>query len=134
MKKGIAVLLTLWTLFFLPIFGNPGRASPVILRPSVYAGGYVLLEKEDRLKIAGENEHLSLSPASTTKIMTCLVVLEQADLNEDVVVSENASLTEGSSAYLRKGEHLTVKELLYGLMLAWPTTQPRLLRSMWPAL
>lgn len=118
MKKGIAVLLTLWTLFFLPIFGNPGRASPVILRPSVYAGGYVLLEKEDRLKIAGENEHLSLSPASTTKIMTCLVVLEQADLNEDVVVSENASLTEGSSAYLRKGEHLTVKELLYCLMLA----------------
>lgn len=118
MKKGIAILLTLWVLFFLPIFGNPGSSSPVVLRPSVFAGGYILLEKEDRLKIVGENEHLSLSPASTTKIMTCLVVLEQADLNEDVVVSENASRTEGSSAYLRKGEHLTVKELLYCLMLA----------------
>ena len=118
MKKGFAVLLTVWTLFFLPICGNPGSASPAILRPSVYAEGYVLLEKEDHLKIAGENEHLSLSPASTTKIMTCLVVLEETDSEEEVVVSENASLTEGSSAYLRKGEHLTVKELLYCLMLS----------------
>lgn len=55
--------------------------------------------------------------ASTTKILTALVVLENCALDEVVTVSETAAGTEGSSIYLKAGERLSVEELLYGLML-----------------
>ena len=56
--------------------------------------------------------------ASTTKIMTALVVLEQAELDEVVEIPAEAVGVEGSSMYLKEGEQLTVEDLLYGLMLS----------------
>ena len=55
--------------------------------------------------------------ASTTKIMTALVALEQYDLQETVTVRKEWCGIEGSSIYLRAGEQLTVSDLLYGLLL-----------------
>ena len=54
--------------------------------------------------------------ASTTKIMTALVVLEQASLDATITVTQ-AHLAEGSSMYLKPGETVRVEELLYGLLL-----------------
>ncbi|HBL63650.1 MAG TPA: D-alanyl-D-alanine carboxypeptidase, partial [Oscillibacter sp.] len=54
--------------------------------------------------------------ASTTKIMTALVVLERASPGEEVTVRQE-HMTEGSSMYLKPGERVTVEELLYGLLL-----------------
>ena len=55
--------------------------------------------------------------ASTTKIMTALVVCEQCNVLDRVKIPREAVGIEGSSMYLREGEVLTVQELLYGLML-----------------
>lgn len=56
--------------------------------------------------------------ASTTKIVTALTVLENyQDLDTKIRVADEAIGVEGSSIYLQKGEQLTVRELLYGLML-----------------
>jgi len=55
--------------------------------------------------------------ASTTKIMTALVVAEQCNVLDRVRIPKEAVGIEGSSMYLREGEVLTVQELLYGLML-----------------
>ena len=55
--------------------------------------------------------------ASTTKIMTALVVCEQCNVLDRVCITKEAVGIEGSSMYLREGEILTVQELLYGLML-----------------
>ena len=55
--------------------------------------------------------------ASTTKIMTAMVVLEHCALNEPVTVTEEQTMVEGSSAYLQPGATYTVEDLLYGLML-----------------
>ena len=55
--------------------------------------------------------------ASTTKIMTALVVCEQCNVLDRVRIPKEAVGIEGSSMYLREGEVLTVQELLYGLML-----------------
>lgn len=55
--------------------------------------------------------------ASTTKIMTAITALENADLSKTVTISPTASGVEGSSMYLAKGEKLTLEELVYGLML-----------------
>ena len=55
--------------------------------------------------------------ASTTKIMTALVVCRQCNVLDRVRIPKEAVGIEGSSMYLREGEILTVQELLYGLML-----------------
>lgn len=55
--------------------------------------------------------------ASTTKIMTCLLIVEQCDPQAVVTVPPQAVGVEGSSMYLREGERLTVEQLLYGMML-----------------
>ena len=55
--------------------------------------------------------------ASTTKIMTALVVCEQCNVLDRVMIPSEAVGIEGSSLYLKTGEILTVQELLYGMML-----------------
>ena len=70
--------------------------------------GRVLYEK---------NAYSEHSMASTTKIMTALLALENSDTNDVVTVSKNAAGTEGSSLYLKADEKLTMETLLYGLML-----------------
>ena len=55
--------------------------------------------------------------ASTTKIMTALVVCEQCNVLDRMKIPKEAVGIEGSSMYLQEGEVLTIQELLYGLML-----------------
>ena len=62
-----------------------------------------------------ENERALI--ASTTKIMTALVVCEQCNVLDRMQIPKEAVGIEGSSMYLREGEVLTLQELLYGLML-----------------
>ena len=56
--------------------------------------------------------------ASTTKIMTALIVCEQCNVLDRMAIPEEAVGIEGSSMYLQAGEVLTLQELLYGLMLS----------------
>ena len=90
----------------LPLKADAISAEKAILMDA--ATGRVLYEKnaDDRSLIA-----------STTKIMTALVVAEQCNVLDRVRIPKEAVGIEGSSMYLREGEILTVQELLYGLML-----------------
>lgn len=72
------------------------------------ATGEVLYEK---------NADEQMRIASTTKILTALVALEEASPCQVITVT-NDHMVEGSSMYLKVGEELTVQELLYGLMLS----------------
>ena len=64
------------------------------------------------------NAEQTMGMASTTKVVTALTVLENcADIDTKIQVADEAVGVEGSSIYLQKGEQLTVRELLYGLML-----------------
>lgn len=78
---------------------------------------YILIESDTRQVIKKENENARLPIASTTKIMTAIIAIENAELNEIFEVSQNAQNQEGSSIYLREGEEISVENLLYGLML-----------------
>lgn len=55
--------------------------------------------------------------ASITKIMTAIVVIENADLDAEIVIKPEWSAIEGSSMYANPGQSYTVRELLYGMML-----------------
>lgn len=58
-----------------------------------------------------------LPMASTTKIVTAITAIENADVNKEIVIPENCVGIEGSSVYLKSGERYTLLDLLYGLML-----------------
>ena len=66
----------------------------------------------------GKNENTRCKMASTTKIMTAIVVIENTeDLNEKVTISQKAAGTGGSRLGLHKDDEITVNNLLYGLLL-----------------
>ena len=84
---------------------------------STSAQGAVVMERTTHRVLFAKNSDAHLPMASTTKIVTALTVLNHANLDDVVEVDTRAVGIEGSSIYLRAGEHLTVRELLYGLML-----------------
>ncbi len=87
---------------------------------SVLSRYCVVYDRESKTVIWGKNENTPVPMASTTKIMTAIVMMEQigADrLNEEISVSQEAARTEGSRLGLSTGDKITYNDLLYGLML-----------------
>lgn len=109
MKKRIpALLLALLLCFPLPVWAA---------ELPVQAKATLLMEKETGQVLFAQNEREKLEPASVTKVMTLLLVMEaiaRGELHyEDVVtVSANAASMGGSQVYLSEGEQITVEELL----------------------
>mgnify|MGYP001072023356 CR=1 FL=1 len=85
--------------------------------PAIRAGAAILIEAETGTVLFAHNEHERRPMASTTKIMTALLALENAALHEEATVSAQAVRVAGSDAGLRPGQRLTVLELLHGLLL-----------------
>ncbi len=90
--------------------------------PAVSAAGAVLIRADTGAILFEKDAEKRLYPASTTKIMTALVVLEileELSLGADsrVIVPAEAAGLEGSSIYLKVGEKVMMEELLYGMML-----------------
>ena len=67
--------------------------------------------------IWGKAENEKRPMASTTKIMTAIVVLENANLNDIVTVSKKAAGTGGSRLGLKSGDKISINNLLYGLLM-----------------
>lgn len=77
----------------------------------------IVLDRTSKKILYGKNEFNKVKMASTTKIMTAIVVIEMDDLNKTIEVSKKAANTGGSRLGLRTGDKITIKDLLYGLML-----------------
>ncbi len=94
-------------------------SAPPFDAPAVSASAAVLLDASDgnRRVLWSRNENERMSPASTTKVMTTLVAIENLPLSHEVVIPTEAVGVEGSSVYLAEGEVLTLEELLYCVML-----------------
>ncbi len=84
----------------------------------VSARSAILLEASTGRVLYQQNAYAKMPMASTTKIMTALVALENGNLGDTVVVSRNASGIEGSSIWLSEGESMSLSDMLFGLMLA----------------
>lgn len=86
--------------------------------PQTAAASAVLYDPLTGQCLYAKAENAVVGMASTTKIMTALVALEQYDLAERVTIRPEWVGIEGSSMYLRPGECVTVTDLLYGLLLS----------------
>lgn len=74
-------------------------------------------EVSSRRFLEEKNADVNLPMASTTKILTAIMIIDDCNLDEEIAVPRQAEGTEGSSVYLRAGEIYSVRDLLYGLML-----------------
>ena len=77
----------------------------------------LLMERDSGRVLYEQNAYQRRPMASTTKVMTALTVIEQGDLDREIEVEPRAVGLEGSSIYLAAKERLTIRQLLYGLML-----------------
>lgn len=85
---------------------------------SLYATSAVLVDADSGRVLYGKNADSPMAMASTTKIMTCIVVLENVkDLGEMVTISSYASGMPKVKLYMKQGEQYEVRELLFSLML-----------------
>ena len=85
--------------------------------PNVTARSAVVLEARTGRVLYERNMDERRFPASTTKIMTLIVALEHGNLDDVVTVGHHAAGTEGSTLWLEEGDEITLRELLYGMML-----------------
>jgi serine-type D-Ala-D-Ala carboxypeptidase (penicillin-binding protein 5/6) len=131
---GGAVLLAFLLLLLCTGFGPPiltdGGYPPLRLAPehidalvrsqtvpTVTATSALLVDLQSGKPLFEKEPDKPLPPASTAKLMTALVVVDQAPLDEAVLVTQHAAETEGSRMGLSPGEQLTVGELLQGLLI-----------------
>lgn len=85
--------------------------------PNINSRAAIVIDRNSNTILYGKNEKEKRKMASTTKIMTCIIVLENGNLNDIVEVSKKSAGTGGSRLGLKTGDKITVKDLLYGLML-----------------
>ncbi|MCR4419010.1 MAG: D-alanyl-D-alanine carboxypeptidase family protein [Clostridia bacterium] len=102
----LGILVWLWSV--------PAHAQN---EPEIGAAGGVLMDASSGRVLYAKNPHLSLPPASTTKITTAILALERGRLDQVVKVSKEAAETPEAAIWLEEGEELTLEELLYALML-----------------
>ena len=92
-------------------------ATEAVNIPKINSRYAIVLDRNSKAIIFGKNEKTKTKMASTTKIMTALIVIENTDLNNIVEISGKAAATGGSRLKIKKGDKITVRDLLYGLML-----------------
>lgn len=85
--------------------------------PKVNAISAVVVDGDTGRILWGKNENKPMAMASTTKIMTALVALENSDITKETTVSKNATLASPVKMHLAVGEKLTIEQLLYAMML-----------------
>ncbi len=109
MRKFTGIVLSLALIFAVKI---PARAEL-----AVSAKAAILMHADSGRVLYEKNADERMLIASTTKIMTAIVVLEHCELDDLVEVDSRSAGIEGSSMYLKAGESYTVEDLLYGLLL-----------------
>ena len=102
MKKLIILILLIFTIDIIPV-----KASTSSIVMDLDSGRVLYQENIKEKKLI----------ASTTKILTAIVTLENASLNKEVIIGDEVLKMYGTNIYIEVGEKITIKDLLYGLLL-----------------
>jgi len=84
---------------------------------SMYSGSYALTDGKTGRVLIGKDVDTPMANASTTKILTCIITLENCKLEEMVTISANAASQPRVRLGMQEGEQYPLKDMLYGLML-----------------
>lgn len=113
MKRILSIFIMLAIILLIPEYVFAGTKPPNILADSA-----ILMDADTGKILYEKNINTAYPPASVTKIMTALLTLENCSLDDEVTVDSRSPLEDGSKIYIREGEKLKVRDLLYGLILA----------------
>ena len=86
-------------------------------KPTINSRRYVIYDRLSGKALYGKDENKQTAMASTTKILTSLIIVGNCDLQETVTIDKKAAAVGGSRLGLKEGDRITVNDLLYGLML-----------------
>ena len=92
-------------------------SSDIVNEPSINSRAAIVYDRTSGSILYGKNENEKRKMASTTKIMTAIIVIENANLDDIVTVSSKAAGTGGSRLGLKTNDKISIRDLLYGLML-----------------
>lgn len=88
-----------------------------VKEPFIAANHVILVDQESKIPLYEKQPHERVAMASTTKIATAMVALEEYDINETITASESATSVIGSAVTFRAGEQVTIEQLLHGLLI-----------------
>lgn len=121
MKRVFCYLMAILSFFYwavpAPVIAKGAPKDEALNENSLYARSAVLMDADTGRVLFGKNAQKPMPMASTTKIMTCIVTLENADLNDIVEVSAYAAKMPDVQLNITKGEHYKLEDLMYSLML-----------------
>ena len=92
-------------------------SSDISKEPSINSRSAIVIDRKSKEVLYGKKEYDKRKMASTTKIMTAIVVLENSNLSDIAEISKKSAGTGGSRLGLKAGDKVTIYDLLYGLML-----------------
>lgn len=111
MKSKIITLMIIFATCFCVVYANDNL--------SISSKAAIAMDADSSTILYNKNINQKVYPASTTKILTAILTIENADLNRNVVVTKSAIAIpwDSSSVYLKEGEIISIKDLLYCLLL-----------------
>ena len=101
-------------------FENPSiveTSHDISSEPEILSSNAIVLDRKTLFPLYEKNAYTSVPMASTTKILTCILALENCQMDDVVTISKNASNITGSTLGLKNNTKISVEDLLYGLML-----------------
>lgn len=101
----------------LPEIIEPPKVNAFAPKAIAYANNYILIDPESATVFASKGMNEKVPIASTTKIMTAVIVLENYKLDDIVTISNEAAYQVGADAHFRVGEKITVLSLLKALLI-----------------
>lgn len=107
-NKMLSLIIVFLSIFIFPVFSY----SQEILSRAV-----VVMDASTGRLLYAKNPDLRCPPASTTKLMTAIVALERANLNDIVTISKNAARVQPHKAGFKAGDRITVEELLNAALI-----------------
>ncbi len=113
MRKIAIIIISVLVLINAAPIVSYGATEP----PAILAETAVLIDAKTGQVLYDKLMNEQREPASTTKVITALLALENLELNKLVTIDAETPFTEGSRIYLLEGENVTVEQLLYALLL-----------------
>ncbi len=95
----------------------PAQTFKPLIADQIVAASAILIDQESGQILFEKDAHTQRYPASTTKVMTAILVLEDMDLDKTITVDDKSPFTEGSKIALDLKEQMTIEQLLYATMV-----------------
>lgn len=123
-RKAVSILMAVFSLSSSIAYGDTiktisGESVVEVAAPYIEAESAIIVDIRTGQQLYGKNIYEKKYPASITKIMTCMLAIENLDLDDVITFSKEAVNIEmgSSAAYVVEGEEVSVKDCLYGLMV-----------------